>query len=151
MKWFNIYGFIFICIIMIPNIILAIKNKDGFNNTWQNKLVETIEQIGRFGCFTFMIINIPKTYLGWSSNKMFIIYLIVNITLILLYCLIWTICFRKNNMFRALALSIIPSLIFIFSGILERSILLIVFSFIFAPSHIILSYNNAKYSLVNTN
>ena len=144
MEWFNIFGFIFICIIMIPNVIFAIKCKEGFENKWNNKLVEIIEQIGRFGCFCFMIINIPKAWFGWWSDEAFAIYLIVNIVLVILYCLIWCICFRKNSVFRALSLSIIPSVIFLFSGIVSRSILLIIFSIIFTPSHIMISYKNAK-------
>lgn len=144
MEWFNIFGFIFICIIMIPNVIFAIKCKDGFENKWNNKFVETIEQIGRFCCFGFMIINIPRTYFGWWSYEAFAIYLIINIILVILYCLIWIICFKKNSVFKALALSIIPSIIFLFSGIMSRSILLIVSSIIFAPSHIMISYYNAK-------
>ena len=47
---------------MIPNIIFAIKCKNGFENKWNNKTVEILEQIGRFGCFLLMCINIPKTY-----------------------------------------------------------------------------------------
>lgn len=144
MEWFNIFGFIFICIIMIPNVIFAIKCKDVFENKWNNKFVETIEQIGRFCCFGFMIINIPRTYFGWWSDEAFAIYLIINIILVILYCLIWIICFKKNSVFKALALSIIPSIIFLFSGIMSRSILLIVSSIIFAPSHIMISYYNAK-------
>lgn len=144
MEWFNIFGFIFICIIMIPNVIFAIKCKEGFENKWNNKLVEIIEQIGRFGCFCFMSINIPKAWFGWWSDEAFAIYLIVNIVLVILYCLIWCICFRKNSVFRALSLSIIPSVIFLFSGIMSRSILLIIFSIIFTPSHIMISYKNAK-------
>lgn len=144
MEWFNIFGFIFICIIMIPNVIFAIKCKDIFENKWNNKFVETIEQIGRFCCFGFMIINIPRTYFGWWSDEAFAIYLIINIILVILYCLIWIICFKKNSVFKALALSIIPSIIFLFSGIMSRSILLIVSSIIFAPSHIMISYYNAK-------
>ncbi len=144
MEWFNIYGFVFICIIMIPNIIFSIKYKEGFENKWNNKFVELIEQIGRFGCFSFMIINVPKTYFGWYSDKSFIIYLTINTTLIMLYCFIWGVCFRKSTIFRALSLSIIPSVIFLFSGIISRSILLIIFAIIFAPSHIMISYKNAK-------
>ena len=38
--------------------------QDGFENKYQNKLVETLEQIGRFTCFGTMIINIPHTIFG---------------------------------------------------------------------------------------
>ena len=144
MEWINIFGAIFIVIIMIPNIIYAIKCKDGFENKWRNKVVEIAEQIGRFGCFGFMVINIPGTWFGWWSDKAFTLYLVVNIILITLYCIIWIICFSENTIFRALALSIIPSFVFLFSGIMSRSLLLIVSAVIFAPAHILISYKNAK-------
>jgi len=142
MEWFNVFGLLFMAVIMIPNIIFAVKCKNGFDNKWNNKTVEIIEQIGRFGSFGFMIINIPGTWFGWWSNEAFAIYLIVNALLAVLYCVIWIVCFRKNNKFKALALSIIPSVIFLFSGIMSRSVLLIVSSILFATSHILISYKN---------
>ena len=92
---------------------IAIKCKDGFDNKWNNKYVEVTEQVGRLGCFGFMIINIPGTWFGWWSDE-------------------------------ALALSIIPSMLFLFSGIMSRSVLLIIASVLFAPSHIVISYKNVK-------
>lgn len=144
MEWLNIFGVFFIAVIMIPNIMYAMKCKDGFENKWNNNIVETVEQIGRFGCLGFMIFNIPNTWFGWWSDEAFAIYLIVNTILIILYCFIWIICFKKNTIFRALALSIIPSIVFLFSGTMSRSILLIVSALLFAPTHIMISYKNAK-------
>ena len=123
---------------------IAIKCKDGFDNKWNNKYVEVTEQVGRLGCFGFMIINIPGTWFGWWSDEAFAVYLIVDTILVMLYCAIWIICFKKNSIFRALALSIIPSMLFLFSGIMSRSVLLIIASVLFAPSHIVISYKNVK-------
>jgi len=144
MDWLNIFGLIMIAVIMIPNIIFAIRCKEGFENKWSNKFIEVTEQIGRFGCFGFMIINIPGTWFGWWSDEAFAIYIIVDTILVVLYCAIWIICFKKSSIFRALALSVIPSVLFLFSGIMSRSILLLVAAILFAPSHILLSYKNAK-------
>ena len=144
MNWLNIFGLIMVAVIMIPNILFAMKCKDGFVNKWNNKFVETVEQIGRFGCFGFMIINIPGTWFGWWSDEAFAVYLVVDAVLVTLYCVIWAICFRKSSVFRALALSIIPSVLFLFSGIMSRSILLTSAALLFAPSHILISYQNAK-------
>ena len=144
MNALNIFGLIMIAVIMIPNIIFAIRYREGFENKWNNKIVAVAEQIGRFGCFAFMIVNIPGTWFGWWSDETFAIYLIVDTILVILYCTIWIICFKNNSIFKALALSIIPSVLFLFSGIMSRSILLIVASILFAPSHILLSYKNAK-------
>ena len=140
----NIFGLIFIAIIMIPNIIYAIKCKDGFINKGSNKTIELLEQIGRFGCFGFMIINIPGTWFGWWSDEAFAVYLLVDAILVLMYCITWIVCFKKKTIFRALALSILPSVLFLFSGIMSRSVLLILSVVIFAPCHILISYKNAK-------
>ena len=91
-----------------------------------------------------MIINIPGTWFGWWSDEAFAVYLVVDALLVTLYCVIRAICFRKSSVFRALALSIIPSVLFLFSGIMSRSILLTIAALLFAPSHIMLSYQNAK-------
>ena len=144
MEWLNVFGLVMVAVIMIPNVLFAMKCKDGFVNKWNNKSVETVEQIGRFGCFGFMIINIPGTWFGWWSDEAFAVYLVVDALLVTLYCVIWAICFRKSSVFRALALSIIPSVLFLFSGIMSRSILLTIAALLFAPSHIMLSYQNAK-------
>ena len=144
---FNPWGFLFLSIIMIPNIIFAIKNKEAFENSIQKKwfkILEIFEQIGRYGCFFCMMFNISETYFGFSSNFSFRIYLIINGILIFSYCLVWITHFRKNNLFRAISLSVIPSIIFLFSGIISKSILLIIFAIIFAPCHIAISVENQK-------
>lgn len=144
MECVNIFGLIFIVVIMIPNIIFAMKCKDGFENKWNNQSIEIIEQIGRFGCLGFMIVNVPGTWFGWWSDEAFALYLVVDTVLAILYCAIWMIHFKKNRKFRAMALSIIPSILFLFSGIMSRSVLLIISAVLFAPSHIMISYKNAK-------
>jgi len=144
---FNPWGFLFLSIIMIPNIIFAIKNKEAFENSIQKKwfkILEIFEQIGRYGCFFCMMFDISGTYFGFSSNFSFRIYLIINGILIFSYCLIWITHFRKNNLFRGISLSVIPSIIFLFSGIISKSILLIIFAIIFAPCHIAISVENQK-------
>ena len=144
MEYINVFGLVFMVVIMVPNIIFAIRNKEGFINRYQNKALETVEEIGRYGCFAFMVFRIPSLTFGWWSDEAFTIYLVAEAILILLYCLIWALCFRKESLFRSLSLSIIPSIVFLFSGIMMRSIPLILFSLLFAPSHITISVKNVK-------
>lgn len=144
MKIINWYGVAVMAIIMIPNILFAAKHRDGFENQYHNKTVECLEKIGRFGCFGFMCVNIPGTCLGWPSDQAFALYRIVDAALVVLYCGIWAVCFHKSGLFRALALSILPSVLFLLSGILSRSALLTVSAILFAPAHILISYKNAK-------
>lgn len=144
MNWINLYGLVFMLIILIPNILFGIKQKEGFQNVWRNRVIEILEQIGRYGCFVFMILILPGSGFGFSSDESFALYLIINAVLVVLYCLIWAICFKKNSMFRALALSVIPSLVFLISGALSHDLPLLIAAVIFAPCHIIISCQNAR-------
>lgn len=144
MEHFNVFGLIFITVIMIPNIVFAVKCKDGFDNKYQNKYVKFAEQVGRFGCFGFMIFNIPGTCFGMMSHNEFYVYIISNTIFTVLYCVIWIFCFKKKGLFRALSLSIIPSVMFLLSGIIIKSVPLIAAAVLFAPCHILISYKNAR-------
>ena len=64
-KYLNYWGLIFVIVILIPNIVFVITCKDGFENQYQNKLVESLEQIGRFGCFFSMFLIIPFMNSGY--------------------------------------------------------------------------------------
>ena len=55
MEYINVFGLVFMVVIMVPNIIFALRNKEGFINRYHNKALETVEEIGRYGCFVFMI------------------------------------------------------------------------------------------------
>ena len=143
MIWINFYGLLFMAVIMVPNIVFEMKCRDGFKNLWENKVVQILEQAGRFCCVALMIFIIPGCRFGFSSDEALALYIIINSILVGLYCLIWIICFRKNSVFRALALSVLPSAVFLFSGIMSRYAPLIAAAVIFAPCHILISYKNA--------
>lgn len=114
MSWFNLYGLIFFSILMIPNIVYAATQKDGFVNKFNSPILEGAEQISRWASFLLMIFNIPKTYGGfWFANAQNI-YIAANVFLLVLYV----------------------------AGIMISSILLIISSVIFAICHITISVRN---------
>ncbi len=129
-------------IIMLPNIIYAVRRK-GSAVAYHNKVIELLEQVGRYGCFVFMIFNIPYVCLGFWFNYAFIVYLSVNGGLCLAYLVFWVVCWNKNDKLKALSLSIIPSCIFLFSGIVLANIPLAVLSVLFAVCHIYISCKNS--------
>lgn len=134
----------FVTAILIPDIVYAVKNKDGFENRCNNKTVLFLEQVGRYTCILFMCINIPGTWYGWASDEAFAIYLIADAGLALVYVIVFAVCFNRGGMFRAVTLSVIPSVIFLLSGILSRSVLLVLSSCIFGPAHIYISCRNER-------
>lgn len=140
---FNYYGLIIIVLILLPNIAFAALNKDGFKNAYENKPLEICEQIGRFGCFILMIVNVPYTYFGFRFNYALAAYLAVNGALKFVYLLGWIVLWKKPGVLRALLLSITPSAIFLFSGVMLTNVPLSVLAVLFAITHITLSYKNA--------
>lgn len=137
----NPFGLVFMTAMLIPNAIFAIRCREGFSGPYHCRTVELLEQAGRFGCMALMILKGPG--FGFSSDEALALYLIVDTALVAAYDILWVICFRRNGVFRALSLSILPSVIFLFSGVISHSPLLIVAALVFAPCHILISYRSA--------
>ena len=144
MKWFNYYGLAIMAVIMLPNIVYFVKHKNDAANAYNNKTVTVLEQIGRYACFVLMIFNIPYTYFGFWFDYALAVYLSVNGGLCLAYLIFWAVCWKRNDLLKALSLSILPSCIFLFSGIVLAYIPLVAFAILFAANHILISCKNAQ-------
>lgn len=143
MEWLNGFGLIVMMIIMIPNIAYGVKNK-SVESKYQNKLMEAIEQLGRYGSMFFMIINLPILSYGFLFENGKTVYIVVISILAIFYCLIWIFFFRKETLPRAMLLAIIPTLIFVISGVFTQYYLLVLTGIIFGIGHITITYNNNK-------
>jgi len=142
--WINLFGGIIVAIMLIPNIIYAIKNKDG-KNLCQNKLVNLLEQVGRYGCIILMWLPLLVWKFGFSSDIEALIYIFGNAYFLLLYMIIYALYFKKKTRIRALLLAAIPSSVFLLSGFMLRHWLLVAFAFVFSYAHIyVTSINNPK-------
>ena len=144
MDWFNYYGLIAIVIIMIPNILCAVLDKSAFENQCKNKAIIILEQIGRYGCMIFMVFNIPFTYFGFWFGHALTVYLTVGGALLLIYCLGWIIFRKSRSLIKALWLSVTPTVLFLFCGVIVTSIPLIVCSGLFGIGHITVSCKNSE-------
>ena len=127
---------------MVPNIVYAVQHKNDAVTTYHNQTVVIMEQIGRYACLVLMIFNIPYAYFNFWFTHALTVYLVVNGSLCFTYLMFWFICWRKDGKLKALSLSILPSCIFLFSGIMLAYIPLIVFAVVFAVNHILISYKN---------
>lgn len=133
--WINLFGAVIVITMLVPNIIYAIKNRD-FANKCTNKVMNFIEQIGRYGCIILMWLPLFVWKFGFSSVNMLLIYLFGNGLLLISYILIWILYFKRESMNRAMALAIIPSCIFLLSGLLLRHWTLVAFTVLFGLGHI---------------
>lgn len=141
LDWFNYYGLIFVVALLVPNVVYAIKNKNA-TPSYRNKAAETIEIISRFLCIALMIFNIPYTWIGFYFQFAKVVYLVVNSCLLVAYNIFWIVLRKKNGIVRTLLLSVIPTLVFLFSGVMIGSIPLVVSSVFFGATHILISVKN---------
>lgn len=140
---FNLFGLVFVLLLLVPNLVFAFTHKDGFENLYHNKTVELLEQIGRFGCFLLEFLEIPVLCRGFFFDGGRTVYLAVGATLVTLYLLGWAVFRKESSLRKAITLSVLPSLLFLESGILTLNLPLIAFALLFAPCHITISVKNA--------
>ena len=139
---FNYFGIIFIIVLMLPNIYASIFKKELFVNKFDDRLLIKLENIGRYLCMILMVINIQDLYGGFKSVEAFVAYLGINIILLGLYYIVWFIFYKFNNIYKNMILCIIPSLMFIISGILQNNLLLIISGIVFAYAHLKIIWKN---------
>lgn len=139
--WLNIWGLLLVILLLIPNIIYAFKVKNQHNRC-TNKLMNVLEQIGRYGCMFLMVFNIGIAEKGFWSVGAFLFYLAGSIILMVLYWIIWGLYFHKTAYWKQMALAVIPTCLFLVSGITMRYYLLIGLSVIFGAGHIYVTAKN---------
>ena len=142
--WINLFGAGIIVLIMIPNIIYAAGQKQDETQIEVPRGLSACEQVGRYGCIILMWLPLLVWKFGFGSVEEFLIYLIGNGALLLCYYLSWMLYSRKKTISVAMALAIIPTAIFLLSGILLHHWLLVAFVILFGACHCTITYMTHK-------
>ena len=140
--WINLFGAGIVVLMLIPNIVYAIQNK-GEQNRCTNRAMNLIEQIGRYACIVLMWLPLLVWKFGFASVFDMLLYLVGNGLLLIAYWIVFFVHMRKRSRATALALAILPSCIFLLSGLLLRHWLLVGFAVLFAAGHIYVTLKNA--------
>ena len=112
--WINLFGAVIVVLILIPNIIYAVRYKQDETRTEIPTYLTVCEQMGRYACIVLMWL--PLLVLYW----------------------------RKKTLSKAMALAVIPTAIFLLSGILLRHPLLAAAAILFGASHCMITYYTHK-------
>jgi hypothetical protein len=64
--WINVFGAVIVVLLLIPNIVYAIKNK-GEKNLCANRFMNVVEQIGRYACIVLMWLPLLVWKFGFAS------------------------------------------------------------------------------------
>lgn len=139
----NLFGLIIVAIMLIPNIIYGIKFKN-VENKCTNKSMNIVEQIGRYASMALMMLPLFIWEFGFFSVFAMLVYLLGNGILLLAYLIVWIFYFRKQSMGKAMALAMIPTAIFLLSGVTLFHWTLVVTAVLFGVGHIYVTYQNHK-------
>ncbi|MGN0403628.1 MAG: hypothetical protein ACI4F1_00250 [Bariatricus sp.] len=142
-SWINIFGFILVVLMLLPNILYAFRFR-GQENKVTNKWIILVEQIGRYASMFLMVFNIGIAEFGFQSVVAFLVYGIGNLLLLVTYWIIWILYFKEQKLWKSMALAILPTCMFLLSGITLRHVLLVVSAVVFGIGHIYITYQNAK-------
>lgn len=134
-SWFNSSGLLFVLLILLPNVFYAVKHP-GEKNLCRNKLINTLEQSGRYGCMALMISDFGLFQSGFSSVVAFTLYYAANIVLIALYWFCWFPYWRSRKRGWAVALAVLPALAFFASGVSSGNAALSVLAVLFCVAHV---------------
>ena len=94
--WFNGYGLFFLILLLIPNIVYAVKYKDA-TNTCTDKWALILEQGGRYGSMFFMVFTFGSLTQGWASVTEFMVYLLGSTLLMVAYWIVWMLYFVEKH------------------------------------------------------
>lgn len=133
--WINIFGAAIVIIMLIPNIIYALKIPMA-QPKGVNRAMSIIEQIGRYCCMALMVVPLGVGKFGFSSAAGLICYILSAGGLLLSYLIIWAFYFKKQTKPKALALAILPAVLFLTCSLLLGHWLLTLSSLVFAAGHI---------------
>ena len=139
--WINVFGAIIVVLMLVPNVVYALKNR-GEENRCTNRWMNLLEQIGRYGCIAFMWFPLLVGKFSFRSVPEMTLYLGGNGVLLAVYWFVYARYLRERTRRRALALAVVPTCIFLMSGLLLRHWLLVVFALFFAVGHIYVTTQN---------
>ena len=65
--WLNLFGLILVVLLLIPNMIYAVKTKNQPNRC-TNKVMNLLEQVSRYGCMFFMVVPVGTAGMGFGKR-----------------------------------------------------------------------------------
>ena len=142
-SWINGWGAMIVIIMLVPNIIFGIKNP-YLENKCENVIMNTIEQVGRYTSMILMIVPVLVEKFDFKSVFEMIFYIVVTSALLLLYLLVWFFYLKSQSTNTSILLALLPTMIFVISGILLRHWLLMIAGILFGIGHIFVTLQNSK-------
>lgn len=141
--WINGFGACVVVLLLIPNLVYARKNRE-VKNACRNRFMNGLEQVGRYACLILMWLPFPVGKFGFRSVGEMVLYFVGTVLLLAAYHAFWAAYGKKKSRENALALAIIPTVMFLVCGLLLRHWLLAAAAIAFGIGHVyVTDCNNA--------
>lgn len=138
-NWINIAVVVYLILINL------IATRKGLADSFSSKrlIVDILEQIGRYGCMTFMILPIfvRNWKFGFGSVIDMLLWLCLTILLLGIYSALWLMK-AKGSVGILYGLAILPPVLFLVNGILLRHPALVIAALVFGAFHFIIVKEN---------
>lgn len=164
-NWINVYGLGSVLLLLAPNILYAVRC-GGEKNLCTNRLMNGLEQAGRYGSMFFMVVCVGGEF-GFGSVSEFLCYAWGSLGILAAYWTAWALYFRKVGIpilakkgaiavflagerevkgVLALkgALVLLPVCLFLLCGVTLRYVPLILSGVVFAAGHSYVTWKNVK-------
>ena len=114
---------------------------EGFSS--KHRIINILEQIGRYACMIFMVLPIwiKNWKFGFRSVGEMLLWIASTVILLLVYGFLW-IKKRRGGISTLCELDSIPCLLFLMSGVLLRHYALIAASLLFGVCHLMIVREN---------
>ena len=133
--WINVFGAAVVALLLIPNIVYALKNR-GEQNRCSNRAMVLLEQIGRYACIVLMWLPLLQWKFGFANEAAMAAYLLGNALLLAAYWTVYALYFKRRTRARAMTLAVLPACTFLLSGVTLRHWLLVCAAALFAAAHV---------------
>lgn len=137
----NIAGGVIMVLILIPNILYAIRNPQQ-QNKCENRIMNLLEQIGRYASMALMVLPLGVWKFAFPGLAELLLFLFGNAALLIAYWAFWWLYFRSVTPRRALMLAVLPSCIFLLTGLTLRHWLLVISAIVFGAGHVYVTRAN---------
>lgn len=139
--WINAAGGMIVVLMLVPNILYALRRPGG-ENRCENRLMNLLEQIGRYASMALMVFPLGVWKFGFPSLDAMLAYLFGNGALLVCYWVFWVLYFRKAGRNRAVMLAAVPTCMFLLSGLMLRHWLLVLSAVMFGVGHVYVTLEN---------
>lgn len=140
--WINGINLAAVFWLIIINVI-AYKRGISENFSSRFRIVNILEQLGRYGCMIFMVfpIWVRNWEFGFCSVDAMVVWIISTIILLAVYTILWF-WKRRGSTGTLYGLAVVPVLLFLINGILLRHYALIASALLFALCHVMIVREN---------